>query len=340
MKQIMIAKHGGSSVLEIIEKEDPAVNREQVLIDVKNIGINFADILIRKGLYPNTPDLPCVIGYEVSGVVAKVGEGVDKSWIGKEVIAITPFQGYATKVAVSESYIFEKPSALNFAQAASIPVVYLTAYQLLVVMGSLHKDETVLIHNVGGGVGLAALDIAKHIGAKTYGTSSPKKHAFLKERGLDFAIDYRNCDWLQIVNEETQNQGVELVIDSLGGNHWRKSYRALRSCGRLGMFGISAISQESRIKRNLQMIKSIVRMPKFGALSLMNNNKGVFGVNLGRLWHETQKITKWMRIILDGVQNGWVCPHVDKIFDFSNVKEAHDYIENRQNIGKVVLRTN
>ncbi|XEY28358.1 zinc-binding dehydrogenase [Candidatus Uabimicrobium helgolandensis] len=337
MKQILIARHGNSSVLEIIEKPVSQLKNNEIQIDVKAVGVNFADILIRKGLYPNAPDLPCVIGYEVSGVVEQVGSNVEKTWLGKKVIALTPFCGYATKVVVAKEYVFTKPESLTFEQAASIPVVYLTAYQLLVVMGALRKNESILIHNVGGGVGLAALNIALHFGAKTYGTSSPQKHDFLKKRGLHCAIDYRNFDWLQILNEKTEGKGVELVIDSIGGNHWKKSYRALRSTGRLGMFGVSTLSGSNRIKRNLQMIKSFVRMPKFGPLSLMNNNKGVFGVNLGNLWHEIEKISMWMNTILNGVEQGWILPHVDRTFHFSNVAKAHDYIENRQNIGKVVL---
>src|SRR4029079_8791483 len=123
---------------------------------------------------------------------------------------------------------------------AAIPVNYLTAYALLEVMGSLHPGESVLIHNAGGGVGLAAIDIARKIGATTYGTASPTKHEFLRERGLDHPIDYRNQDWLPALMGLTGNRGVELVIDPIGGAHWKKSYAALRHTGRLGMFGVSA----------------------------------------------------------------------------------------------------
>lgn len=340
MKQIVIPRNGNSNVLEVVEKSNPDPGSNEVVVDVKAAGINFADILARKGLYPDAPKLPCVVGYEVSGIVEKIGKSVASSWMGKEVIVVTRFGGYSSKVVAPITNVFIKPSKITFEEAASIPVVYLTAYQLIVVMGALHKDDSILIHNVGGGVGLAALDIAKKIGAITYGTSSPQKHEFLSKRGLDHPIDYRNFDWLQILNEKTQNQGVELVIDPIGGNHWKKSFRALRSTGRLGMFGVSTISSAStsnKIKRNLQIIKTFMQMPKFGPLSLMNSNNGVFGVNLGHLWDEIGKISKWMHKILDGVNDGWVCPHVDKTFSFENVHEAHDYIENRKNIGKVIL---
>jgi NADPH:quinone reductase-like Zn-dependent oxidoreductase len=141
-------------------------------------------------------------------------------------------------IAVKATQMFEKPEKLTFEQAAAIPVNYLTAYALLVVMGSLHAGESVLIHNAGGGVGLAALDIAKKIGAVTYGTASPGKHKFLTERGLDHPIDYRKQDWLPVLQQLTNGRGVDLVIDPIGGAHWKKSYAALRHTGRLGMFGV------------------------------------------------------------------------------------------------------
>src|SRR5262249_25906470 len=139
--------------------------------------------------------MPCVVGYEVAGIVEAVGEAVDKSLTGRSVFALTRFNGYADLVTVPASQVFDKPDSLTFEQAAAIPVNYLTAYALIVVMGSLRPDESILIHNAGGGVGLAAIDIAKKIGATTYGTASSGKHSFLKDRGLDHAIDYRKTDW-------------------------------------------------------------------------------------------------------------------------------------------------
>ena len=168
---------------------------DEILIQVKASGLNFADILARKGQYQDGPDKPCVMGYEVSGIVSDVGSSVDNEWIGKEVLAITRFKGQAEQVVVKENQAHEKPERLSFEEAATLPVNYMTAWALVVVMGGLRKNESFLIHNAGGGMGLAQLDIASHIGATTYGTSSPRKHDFLHERGLDHAIDYRNNGW-------------------------------------------------------------------------------------------------------------------------------------------------
>lgn len=336
MRQIVITRSGGADVLKITERPDPAPAAGEVSIRVLASGINFADILARQGLYPDAPKLPTVVGYEVAGTIEAVGPQTDASLAGKAVLALTRFGGYADVVTVPVTQVFEKPDLLTFEQAAAIPVNYLTAYGLLVVMGGLRKGEAVLIQNAGGGVGLAALDIAKEIGATTYGTASSGKHEFLKARGLDHAIDYRNNDWLAELMRLTDRRGVELAIDPIGGKSWKQSYKALRSTGRLGVFGVSVGSSEG-LAGKLGMLKAAAQMPWFHPLALMGRNKGVFGLNLGHLWHESAKINEWMQVILDGVRKGWARPYVDKTFSFEQAGEAHAYIEARRNIGKVVL---
>lgn len=336
MRKLVTTANGGVAVLKVQESPDPTPARGGVVVQVKAAGLNFADILARQGLYPDAPKKPCVMGYEVSGVVEAVGEDADRELLGKAVVALTRFEGQAEKVAVAANQLFAKPDSLSFEEAAAIPVNYLTAYALLLVMGSLKEGESVLIHNAGGGVGLAALDIARHIGATTYGTASPGKHEFLRERGLDHPIDYRNQDWLPVLKQLTNDRGVELVIDPIGGSHWKKSYAALRHTGRLGMFGVSTASANG-LRGKLKMIKAAAQMPRFHPIGLLNKNRGVFGLNLGHLWHEPEKVATWMKAILDGVTEGWVRPHVDKAFPFAQAGAAHSYMEERKNTGKVIL---
>jgi NADPH:quinone reductase-like Zn-dependent oxidoreductase len=327
---------GGVEVLKIEEKPDPKPGAGEVVIRVRAAGLNFADILSRQGLYPDSPPKPCVMGYEVSGVIEAVGEGINSSFFGKSVAALTRFGGQSELIVVKATQVFDKPDDLTFEQAAAIPVNYLTAYALLVVMGSLHEGESLLIHNAGGGVGLAALDIAKKIGAVTYGTASPSKHKFLAERGLNHAIDYRSQDWFPVLQQLTNGRGVDLIIDPIGGAHWKKSFASLRHTGRLGMFGVSTASADG-IAGKLKMLKAVIQTPWFFALPLLNKNRGVFGLNLGHLWHEPEKVAVWMRDILRGVEEGWVQPYVDQAFSFDDVGKAHQYLEARKNIGKVVL---
>jgi NADPH:quinone reductase-like Zn-dependent oxidoreductase len=335
MKQIYITGHGGIDKLQLRESADPQPAQGELRIRVRASGVNFADILARQGLYPDAPKLPCVVGYEVSGVVDAAGPDAG-AWVGREVLALTRFQGYADTVLVPVSQVFAKPAALSFEQAAAIPVNYLTVWQLMVAVGSLSKDETVLIHNAGGGVGLAAIDVGRHVGATLVGTASAGKHAFLKERGLHHAIDYRSGDWSAELQRITGGKGVELILDPIGGSHWKKSYKALRHTGRLGMFGASTLS-ESGLARPLAFLKLALNLPLFNPVGLMNDNRAVFGVNLGHMWHENAKVRAWMEILLRGVDQGWVRPHVDRAFPLAEVGAAHSYIEQRRNIGKVVL---
>lgn len=339
MRHIVNTANGSYDVLQVQEVPDLASNADELIVNVKASGLNFADILARKGQYPDGPSKPSVMGYEVSGVVDSVGEDIDQSWVGREVIALCRFKGQAEQVCVKEQQVYGKPSSLSWEEAAAISVNYLTAWVLLVVMGGLHENESVLIHNAGGGVGLAALDIARHIGATTYGTASLRKHDFLGKRGLDHTIDYRNDDWYDELMKLTEGRGVDLITDPLGGKEWKRGYKALRSTGRLGMFGISVASTgpQGGIKAWWNMLKTAVQMPFFHPLFLINNNRGVFGVNLGHLWHEPEKATTWMEAILQGVEKGWVNPRVDTTFSFEEAGEAHRYIEERRNIGKVIL---
>ncbi len=336
MKQIYITARGGPEKLQVREAPDPQPKGNELRIRVKASGINFADILARQGLYPDAPKLPCVVGYEVSGCVDAVGPEAPQDWLGRDVFALTRFGGYADTVVVPDSLVWSKPASLTHEQCAAMPVNYLTVWQLLIVMGSLSADETVLIHNAGGAVGLAAIDVARHVGARIIGTASSGKHAFLKTRGLHEAIDYRSQDWPTELTRLTAGRGVELIIDPIGGSHWKKSYQALRHTGRLGMFGVSVASDSGALAR-FKLIGTALAMPFFHPLTLMNLNRAVFGVNVGHLWHESEKIRGWADKLLRGVADGWVRPHVDKAFTFDRAGEAHAYIEARKNIGKVVL---
>lgn len=336
MRAVYIARAGDPDVFEVRDEPEPAPGPGEVAIRVAAAGVNFADILARQGIYPDCPPYPCVVGYEVAGTVAAVGAGVDDVWLGREVMALTDFGGYAETAVVGVDYVWDKPPALSMAQAAAIPLNYITAWGLLVAMGGLKAGETVLIHNAGGGVGLAALDIARHLGAVTLGTASAGKHAFLGERGLDHAIDYRSGDWSARVLEITGGRGVELAIDPIGGRNWKASYRVLRATGRLGMFGISSASAAG-LRGKLGLARLFLGAPLFHPARLIPGNVGVFGINIHAMYEEAAKMRSWMAEMLPGVEAGWLRPHVDATFPLERVGEAHAHIEARRNTGKVIL---
>ncbi len=338
MRQIWIPRAGPPEVLELREAPDPIPKPGQVRIRVQASGVNFADIMGRLGLYPDLPPMPVVVGYEVAGRVDSVGDGVERDWVDRDVLAMTRFGGYADVLCVPEVQVYTRPENLSAEQAAAIPVNYLTAWQLIEVMGGLKPGETMLVHSAGGGVGIAAIQLARRIGARVIGTASSGKHAFLKSLGVEACIDYTTEDFEERVSELTHGRGVELVLDAVGGKSFKKSYRALAPTGRLGMFGMSSAASGKQ-KSWASFLKAAAQTPwlQFTPLSLMNQNKGVFGVNLGHLWEEADRVSGWMERILQLAREGVVKPVVAASFPFDRAPEAHHYIQDRKNVGKVLL---
>lgn len=338
MRQIWIPKAGPPEVLEVREAPDPLPGLNEVRIRVEASGVNFADVVGRLGLYPDLPPMPVVPGYEVAGRVDAVGSEVETDWIGREVFAMCRFGGYSEAVCVPEVQAFAVPTGLTLQQAAALPVNYVTAYQLMVVMGSLKPGETVLVHSAGGGVGIAAIQIAARVGARVIGTASAGKHDYLKGLGVEACIDYTTEDFEKRVRELTGGRGVELALDAVGGNSFRKSYRCLAPTGRLGMFGMSAASP-GKVRNLFAVAKALAQTPwrSFNPPALMNANKGVFGVNVGHLWEEVDRVRDWTEQLLRWVDEGALRPTVDRTFTFAEAAEAHHYIQDRKNLGKVLL---
>lgn len=307
-------------------------------IRVEASGVNFADIMGRLGLYPDLPRIPVVPGYEVAGRVDAAGAGVDASWIGRDVFASTHFGGYADEVCVPQAQVFLRPPNMSAREGASIPVNYLTAWQLVVVMGGLKAGETVLVHSAGGGVGIAATQIAKHIGAKVIGTASASKHEELRALGVDHLIDYRTEDFEERARQITGGRGVELILDAVGGDSLKKGYRLLAPTGRLGVFGASSAAT-SKGAGYLGMVSMLANTPwvQFNPLSLMNANKGVFGVNLGHMWGEFDRVRPWMDQLIGLWEIGVIKPKIARVFNFDEAPAAHHFIQDRKNIGKVLL---
>jgi synaptic vesicle membrane protein VAT-1 len=338
MRQIWIPKPGPPEVLELREAPDPSPQTGQVRIRVEAAGVNFADILGRLGIYPDLPKMPVVVGYEVAGQIDQVGDGVDAAWLGRDVLALTRFGGYSDTICVNVKQVFQRPEGMSAEIAAAIPVNYLTAYQLVCVMGGLSRGETMLVHSAGGGVGIAAIQLAKHRGGNVIGTASIGKHPFLKEFGVDHCIDYRTEDFEQRVKQITGGRGVELILDAVGGNSFKKSFRSLAPTGRLGMFGISSAAT-GKTRNILSFVKTIATMPwfQFTPNALINQNKAVFGVNIGHLWNELDMVGQWLNTVLDLHRQGIVKPLIAKTFPFTQAAAAHHYIQDRKNTGKVLL---
>jgi NADPH:quinone reductase-like Zn-dependent oxidoreductase len=328
-------------VLQVREMPDPAVGPGEVRIAVRAAGINFADTMARVGLYPDAPKTPCVLGYEVAGEVESVGDGVSGHRVGDRVLAGTRFGGQAELVTVPEEQALPLPERLSFEQGAAFPVNYGTAYAALIVMGSLREGDRVLIHAAAGGVGISATQIARNAGAEIFGTASPGKHEAIRAQGVAHTIDYRGRDFESEVKRITGGEGVDLILDALGPTSFRKDYRLLRPGGRLVMYGISEMSSNG--KRDVRAaLKSLAAMPAatmpwWKSLAMINENKGVFGLNMLKWWDREGNLDRLVGPLMGELEAGRLEPVVAEAFPFERAGDAHRFIAERRNVGKVVL---
>src|SRR5215208_3689440 len=273
MRQVVIPRFGAPDVFETRELPDPTPGDGEIRIRVRAVGINFADILARLGLYPDAPTPPMVVGYEVAGKVDAVGRTVVGFTPGERVLALTRFGGYADTVVVPASHAFHFPDELSDAEAAAVPVNYLTASLALYRMAALSPGETVLVHNAGGGVGIAATQLARLRRATVIGTASAFKHDALRSFGVDYAIDYRHANVVEEVSRITRGRGVDVILDPIGGRSFMASYRMLAPLGRLIVFGLSAAAPSER--RNIwHAFHAWMTTPRFNPMSLINRNHG------------------------------------------------------------------
>ena len=335
MRAVWITRPGGPEALEVRDTSDPEPGPGQVRIRVSAAGLNFAEVMAAQGLYPDAPKPPCVVGYEVAGTVDRLGQGVDGELaIGRRVVALTRFGGYTEAIAVPIQQVFPITQRMSFEEAAAIPVNYLTAVLMLRHFGNVQAGDRVLVHAAAGGVGMAAIQLCRIAGAEVIGTASAAKHAILREAGVTHAIDYRTQDFEQEVRRLTGGRGVDIVLDATGA--FRKSYRTLAPLGRLVCFGFSG-AVTGLAPNWLAVIPKLVSLPWFHPIRLMNDNRAVIGVNLGHLWDRIDMLRREMLALIVDYEAGRIQPVVGKTFPLVEAAAAHRYIQERQNVGKVVL---
>jgi NADPH:quinone reductase-like Zn-dependent oxidoreductase len=335
MRQIWITKAGAPEVLQVREAPDPTPGPGEVRVRVKVAGINFADLMARVGLYPDAPKLPCVVGYEVSGTIDQVGPGVTGLAAGERVLAMPKFGGYTDVLVVAATNVFKMPASMTFEEGAALPVVYLTAYNMMLWNGNLREGSSVLVHSAAGGVGLAAIQLARMRGCTIFGTASPSKHDFIRKQGCQHPIDSRG-DYVAAVRSVVGDRGVDLVLDPVGGKSWTEGYDLLGPCGRLVCFGLSAAS--SGTKRNLlHAAAQILKVKKWSPMKLMDDNKTVGGTNMGHLFARIDVLKPQFDELLRLYEAGVIKPHVDRTFRFDEAAAAHQYIHDRKATGKVLL---
>jgi len=249
---------------------------------------------------------------------------------------MTRFNAYAELAACPAEGVFAIPDTLSFEDAVAIPVNYLTAYHSMFEMGNLRAGDRVLVHGAAGGVGVAAVQLAKARGLVTLGTAGASKQDFLRKLGVDHPIDYTKEDFVKVVRHVAPT-GIEMALDPIGGKSWAKSLRCLGAMGRLVVFGFSAAAGPSGKRSLPRAAKAFAQIPRISLLKLMEKNQAVIGVHMGRMEGREGVLRREMMELLEMYKAGAIRPVVGKTFPLEQAAAAHRYIHDRKNVGKVVL---
>jgi tumor protein p53-inducible protein 3 len=304
---------------------DPQPKEGELLVKIKATAINRADLLQRKGLYPPPPGVSTIIGLEMAGVVEKVGAGVTGWKEGDRVSALLPGGGYAEKVVIPADMGMRIPDAMSFEQAAAIPEAFLTAYLNLVEIGKLTSGDHVLIHAGASGVGTAAIQVAREIGAISIVTAgSAEKLQRCTSLGGNYTVNYKEEDFSEKVQEVTNGNGVQLILDFVGASYWEANLKSIGLDGRwifvgsLGGREVSNVNLGPFLQKRLQFVGSTLR-----------SRTTEYKIELTRKFETFSK---------EKFSKGMLVPIIDRVFDWHDVAEAHEYMENNRNIGKIVLK--
>jgi NADPH:quinone reductase-like Zn-dependent oxidoreductase len=338
MRQVWMKCKGEVDVLEVREVGLPDPSAGDVRIKVAAAGVNFADVMMRRGLYPDAPKLPAVAGYEIAGQVEAVGAGVSEDLLGTSVVGMCNFGGYSEYVCLPRKMVWPLPDGTDPVTAAALPVNYLTAWQMVKVMAPVAQGDLVLIHSAAGGVGQAVIQLCRQAGARVIGSASPVKHDFLRDQGLEYVFDSQRSDFAGEVMAYTGGRGVDIALEPRHGRWIMESYQSLAKCGRLVLFGFSSAAQGRR-SGTLSALRTLARVPWFqlNPIRLMNDNKSIAGVNLGRMWDQQERTSRWMDALLQLLSDGGIAPVIDGVHSFDETGAAHRRLEDRANVGKVIL---
>lgn len=337
MRAAVVTHYGGPDVLRIMEVPDPIAGPEQVVVRVRVIGLNFADIFGRMGVYPGTPRPPFVPGLEFSGEVAAVGKSVTSVSVGQKVMGYSRLGSHAEYVLVRESNLAPMPAAMTFEEAASFLATGLSAYHGIIRLANLRRGEKILVHAAAGGVGLATLQLAGDVGAEIFATAGTDEKVNLARRfGAHHAINYTTQDFSTEVLRLSSRYGVDVVMDAVGGEVFRKSWRLLAQMGRYVLYGVSSVTGKGGLDR-LKAANAFMHMRPILPTSLISANKALMGFNLGTLVGKEQYFRGAVVELVRFYERGVLRPVVGKAFPFEQIVEAHAYLQGRHSVGKVVV---
>ncbi len=334
-KAYRINKTGSLSNLELIEEELPDPTDDEVTIEVKAIGLNFADLFALQGLYSATPKGSFIPGLEYSGKIYKKGKNVTELEIGDKVMGTIRFGAYASHLNIDYRYVQKLPGDWSFSEGAAFIVQSLTAYYALLQLGNLKENDTVLIQSAAGGVGIYANRIAKKFNAYTIGTvGSSTKVNFLKAEGYDKVI-VRGDDFKEQLKTALNGKELNIVLESIGGKIFAESFKQLSPTGRIIIYGGAQFMTHSPRPNYFKLLCQFITRPKIDPLSLSDTNRSVMGFNLIYLWNKPGEMKRLIKIILD---INLKKPHVGNIFTFDKLPDALRLFQSGKTIGKVVVK--
>jgi NADPH:quinone reductase-like Zn-dependent oxidoreductase len=339
-RSMTIARSGGPASLALVEDQARDPGPGEIRVRAHAAGVNFADLFCAYGLYEAAPPPPFVCGFEVAGVVEAVGEGVDNRNVGDRVIQVTRFGGYADHVTAPAYLSLPLPDGASFEEGAAFPTVFTTAWYALDVLGHLKDGMRVLVHAAAGGVGTAALQLCKRFDVEVFATCSTQKLDVAKEHGADVVIDYTRENFARVIRDHTGGSGVDLVLDSIGGDVFKKSYDLLNPRGHLVSFGAATLTPSSKRLSPVGWAKlglDYVRRPRLDPLQMVGENKTVSGFNLVHLTEDRPLIAQAMSTLGALYEEGTIAPVLGKTFAFEDAGDALEHLRNRSSVGKVVL---
>ncbi|CAK6961218.1 synaptic vesicle membrane protein VAT-1 homolog [Scomber scombrus] len=338
-RALVLTGYGGYDKVKLqVKKGKPVLKAGEIMVRVKACGLNFADLMARQGLYDRLPSPPVTPGMECSGVVEAVGEEVTDRKVGDKVMVLSRFGLWQEVAVVPAAHTFLIPDGMSFEDAAALPVNYITAYMMLFDFGNLRPNQSVLVHAAAGGVGIAATQLCKTVKDVTvFGTASATKHETISEGGVTHPIDYRTKDYVEEVRKISP-KGLDIVLDPLGGSDTHKAYNLLKPMGKLITYGTSNMLAGQK-KNLLAVAKNWYHQFSIHTLSLIQGNKSVCGFHLGYLDGEMELISQAMDIVLDLYKQGKIKPRIDSTWHLEQVGDAMRKMQERNNIGKVVLTT-
>jgi len=337
MRAAVVTRKGGPEVLEIREFPEPEPGLGQVRVRVKAIGLNFADVLMRLGVYTGTPATPFVPGLEFSGVIEKVGDGVDAFRGGESVMAVTRFGSHAEFVALDARRVMRLPAQMSFEEGAAFPVNYLSAHCGLVHLGRTRPGERLLLHAAAGGVGIATIQLARHIGAEIFGTAgSPAKIELIRSLGVEHAINYRVDDFAAAVCRIAGQNGIDVVMDSVAGRFFKQGWDLLAPMGRYIIYGMASVCGTGGLNY-LRAAREWLALPRIQPLHMVAANRTLAAFHLGTLDPAHPYFRAAAGEILELYGHGVLRPFVSATFPFERIREAHAHLQSRASTGKVVV---